>query len=98
MIGFVLGILSGIAICTSAFNGEPLVAWFAAIPVIFILGFIFPITAGGILRVFALASPIAAILGFVTGNPSIGLTAIGIGALALGGSVIIVRGSMGSMH
>jgi hypothetical protein len=54
-----------------------------------LIGFLFPVTIGTFLTGVAIASPIAAILGFVFGNASSGLAALGIGILAFGGQFII---------
>jgi len=89
MIGTLVGIIIGIGICVQAFNGE-LQAWSLGVVVLMVLaGFVFPVTVGGFLTGVAIASPVAAILGFVTGNSDSGLAAIGIGVLAFGGQFVI---------
>jgi len=89
MIGTLVGIIVGIGICVQAFNGE-LQAWsLGAVLLIVLAGFIFPVTIGTFLTGVAIASPVAAILGFVTGNSASGLAAIGIGVLAFGGQFVI---------
>lgn len=89
MIGTILGLIVGVGICIQAFNGELQLWSLGAVLVIVLVGFIFPITIGTFLTGVAIASPIAMILGFVTGNSSSALAAIGIGALSFGGQFVI---------
>lgn len=89
MIGTLVGVIVGIGICIQAFNGELQVWSLGAAVGAVLIGFIFPITVGTFLTGVAIASPVAAILGFVTGNPASGLAAIGIGVLAFGGQFVI---------
>ena len=89
MIGTLLGVIVGIGICVQAFNGE-LQVWSLGVAAIAVLiGFAFPITVGTFLTGVAIASPIAALLGFIFGNASSGLSALGIGVLAFGGQFVI---------
>lgn len=89
MIGTLVGFFVGIGICVQAFNGE-LEAWSLGVTVVAVLiGFVFPVTVGTFLTTVMFAAPIAAILGFVTGNASSGLAALGIGLLAFAGQFII---------
>lgn len=89
MIGTLLGLIVGIGICVQAFNGQLQVWSLAAVVVVVVIGFIFPVTVGTFLTGVAIASPIAAILGFIFGNASSGLAALGIGLLAFGGQFVI---------
>jgi len=89
MIGTLVGVIVGIGICVQAFNGELEVWSLAAVVVAVLVGFVFPVTVGTFLTGVAIASPVAALLGFITGNPSSGLAAIGIGVLAFGGQFVI---------
>lgn len=89
MIGTLVGVIVGIGICIQAFNGDLQVWTLAAVIVTVLIGFIFPITVGTFLTGVAIAAPVAALLGFITGNPSSGLAAIGIGVLAFGGQFVI---------
>ena len=89
MIGTLFGLMTGIGICVQAFNGELQVWSLAAVVVAVVIGFIFPITVGTFLTVVASASPIAALLGFIFGNASSGLAALGIGLLAFAGQFVI---------
>jgi hypothetical protein len=89
MIGTLLGIIVGIGVIAQAFNGELQVWSLAAVVVVVLIGFIFPVTVGTFLTGVAIASPIAAILGFIFGNTSSGLAALGIGVLAFGGQFVI---------
>ena len=89
MIGSLLGLIVGIGICVQAFNGELQVWSLAAVVVVVVIGFIFPVTVGTFLTGVAIASPIAALLGFIFGNASSGLAALGIGLLAFGGQFVI---------
>ena len=89
MIGTLLGLIFGIGVCVQAFNGE-LQAWsLGAVVVVVLIGFVFPVTVGTFLTSVMIASPVAAILGFITGNASSGLAALGIGLMAFGGQFII---------
>jgi len=89
MIGSLIGLIVGIGICVQAFNGELQVWSLGAVLIAVLIGFIFPVTIGTFLTGVAIASPVAAILGFVFGNASSGLAALGIGALAFGGQFVI---------
>jgi hypothetical protein len=89
MIGSIVGLIVGIGICVQAFNGELQVWSLGAVVIAVLIGFLFPVTIGTFLTGVAIASPIAAILGFVFGNASSGLAALGIGVLAFGGQFII---------
>ena len=89
MIGSLIGLIVGIGICVQAFNGELHVWSLGAVVVAVLIGFIFPVTIGTFLTGVAIASPVAAILGFIFGNTSSGLAALGIGALAFGGQFVI---------
>jgi hypothetical protein len=87
--GSILGIIVGIGVCLQAAGGN-LQVWSLGMALVAVLiGFIFPFFVGTFLTGVAITSPIAAILGFVFGNTSSGLAAIGIGALAFGGQFII---------
>jgi hypothetical protein len=89
MIGTLVGVIVGIGICIQAFNGE-LQAWgIGAVIVVVLIGFLIPMTVGTFLIGVAIASPIAAILGFITGHPSSGVNALVIGVLAFAGQFII---------
>ena len=89
MIGSILGIIVGIGVCLQAAQGNLQVWSLGAAVVAVVIGFIFPVTIGTFLTFVAISSPIAAILGFIFGNASSGLAAIGIGVLAFGGQFII---------
>lgn len=89
MIGSIIGLIVGIGICVQAFNGELQVWSLGAVVIVVLIGFLFPVTIGTFLTGVAIASPVAAILGFVFGNASSGLAALGIGILAFGGQFII---------
>ena len=89
VVGTLIGMVVGAGICVQAVNGQ-LHGWsIGALVGVVLLGFIFPVTVGTFLTGVAIASPFAAILGFVTGNGSSGWAAIAIGALAFGGQLII---------
>jgi len=89
MIGSIIGLIVGVGICVQAFNGELQVWSLGAVVIAVLIGFLFPVTIGTFLTGVAIASPVAAILGFVFGNVSSGLAALGIGILAFGGQFII---------
>ena len=87
--GAIAGIIVGIAMCVQAFNGE-LEPWSLGIALIAVLvGIIFPITVGTFLTGVVIASPLAAILGFISGNTHSALAALGIGVIAFAGQFIV---------
>jgi len=89
MIGTLLGIVVGIGMCIEAWNGQ-LQAWtIGAVVVIVLIGLLIPMTVGTFLMGITIASPVAAILGFVTGNAASGVNAIIIGLLAFVGQFIL---------
>ena len=89
MIGTLVGVIVGIGICIQAFNGE-LEAWgIGGVIVVVLIGFLIPMTVGTFLMGVTIASPVAAILGFITGHPSSGINALIIGVLAFAGQFII---------
>ncbi len=89
MIGTLLGILAGIGICVESWNGQ-LQAWtIGAAIVIVLLGFLIPMTVGTFLIGVMVASPVAAILGFISGNNGSGINALLIGVFAFAGQFII---------
>ena len=89
MIGSIVGLIVGIGVCVQAFNGELQVWSLGAVVIAVLIGFLFPVTIGTFLTGVAIASPVAAILGFIFGNASSGLAALGIGVLAFGGQFLI---------
>jgi len=89
MIGTLVGVIVGIGICIQAFNGE-LEAWgIGGVIVVVLIGFLIPMTVGTFLMSVTIASPVAAILGFLMGHPSSGINALIIGVLAFAGQFII---------
>jgi len=89
MIGTLLGIVVGIGMCIEAWNGQ-LQAWtIGAAIVVVLIGLLIPTTVGTFLTGVTVASPVAAILGFVTGNAASGINAIIIGLLAFAGQFIL---------
>lgn len=89
MIGSILGIIVGIGICLQAAQGSLQLWSLGAVVGAVVIGLIFPVTVGTFLTGVAIASPIAAILGFLFGNATSGLAAVGIGVLAFGGQFVI---------
>lgn len=72
-----------------AFNGE-LEAWgIGGVLVVVLIGFLIPMTVGTFLMGVTIASPVAAILGFITSHPSSGINAMIIGVLAFAGQFVI---------
>ena len=89
MIGTLLGIVVGIGMCIEAWNGQ-LQAWtIGAAIVVVLIGLLIPTTVGTFLTGVTVASPVAAILGFVTGHTASGINAIIIGLLAFAGQFIL---------
>lgn len=89
MIGTLVGVIVGIGICVQAFNGE-LEAWgIGGVIVVVLIGFLIPMTVGTFLMGVSIASPVAAIFGFITSNPGSGINALIIGVLAFAGQFII---------
>lgn len=87
--GVLVGLILGIGICAQAATGELQFWGLGAAVVIVLLGFIFPIFFGTLLTGVAIASPIAAIIGWLTGHGDSALAALGIGAVAFAGQFII---------
>lgn len=87
--GTVIGLLLGIGICIQAASGE-LEFWGLGVALVLVLiGFAFPFFMGTLLTGVAMASPVAAIIGLVTGHGDSALAALGIGLLAFVGQFII---------
>lgn len=59
--------------------------------VVVLIGFLVPMTVGTFLMGVTIASPVTAILGFITGHSSSGINALIIGVLAFAGQFIIGR-------
>ncbi len=87
--GAIIGLFFGIGMIVSAFNGELSAALMAGVVVLTLIGFIFPMFIGTFLTSILVTSPIAALAGFIFGNASSGLAALGIGLLAFGGQYVI---------
>ena len=87
--GAIIGLVFGIGMIVSAFNGELSAALMAGVVVLTLIGFIFPMFIGTFLMSIMVTSPIAALAGFIFGNASSGLAALGIGLVAFIGQYVI---------